>query len=523
MRAIISIILGITFLFACAQVQPLTGGERDKVAPKPIKKRMNPQNGTTNFSANEVLIPFDEFVKLNNPKETIVMVPPHAKIEAKLEKKTLHLTWEDTLQTNTTYTIYLNETVADITENNDSLMSMVFSTGNDIDSLSYEVKVIDAFSNRPVGKCLVGLYIGETDSILPTYFVQTNTNGIAHFKNLKAGEYAVLAIQDQNKDLLYQPNERIAFKKDKITLSWNENDSLGIVYDSLPLRLFTSPKRPKLNQLTYKAPAYFAVGATVSLQNKHLFANGVNIDTLVNYITTDSIEFIYPVQDTASMELIVQSEDFTDTTSIRILPRAKQKPFSIEILNQSNTIFPSDTIQFFTTDNINRVDTSKIAILNKEDSTTVDFKLELKTHSFRLILDEERPKKIQFTFKKGAIEIASNQLNDSLSFDFTFMNPKELGIINLDVSSYQDQHIIIEVLKDSKLVKEFTVFNENKISITELIPGNYTFRVILDENKNKMWDTGYYIEGIQPETIHTFLTPTNVRANWDIDIELKRQ
>ena len=32
-------------------------GERDKVAPKPIEKRMNPQNGTTNFSANEVLIP----------------------------------------------------------------------------------------------------------------------------------------------------------------------------------------------------------------------------------------------------------------------------------------------------------------------------------------------------------------------------------------------------------------------------------------------------------------------------------
>ncbi len=523
MRSIVSIILGITFLFACAQVQPLTGGEKDKIAPKPIEKRMNPQNGTTNFTGNEVIIPFDEFVKLNNPKETIVLVPPHAKIEAKLEKKTLHLTWEDTLQSNTTYTIYLNETVADVTENNDSLMSIVFSTGNEIDSLSYEVRVIDAFSNQPIGKCLVGLYAGETDSILPTYFVQTNTNGIAQFQNLKAGEYTVLAIQDQNKDLMYQPNERIAFKNDKIKLSWNQNDSLGLVRDSMPLRLFINPKRPKLNQLTYKAPSYFTVGATVSLQNKHFFANSVNIDTLVNYITTDSIEFIYPIQDTASMEFVVQSEDFTDTTSIRILPKAKLKPFNIEILNQSKTIFPSDTIQFFTTDNIIRIDTSKIAILNKEDSLTVDFKLNLKTHSFSLLLDEERPKTAKLYLKKGAIEVASNQLNDSLAFDFTFMKDKELGIINLDVSSYQDQPIIIEVLKDSKKVKEFTIFNQNKLPITELIPGKYSFRVILDDNKNGKWDTGNFNERIQPEIIHTFLTPTDVRANWEVDIELKRQ
>ena len=64
------------------------------------------------------------------------------------DKKTVTLTWEDTLENNTTYSIYLNETVQDITESNDSLMVFVFSTGDYIDSLSYQVKVIDAFTSQ---------------------------------------------------------------------------------------------------------------------------------------------------------------------------------------------------------------------------------------------------------------------------------------------------------------------------------------------------------------------------------------
>ena len=151
-------IIFLLLLTSCAQVTSLTGGERDRIAPQPIEKRMNPQNGATNFVGSTITIPFSEYVKLNNPIETIVMIPPNAKPKATLRKKTLTLTWEDTLQDNTTYSIYLNETVQDITESNDSLMVFVFSTGDFIDSLKYNVKIVDAFTNQPISSCFVGLY-----------------------------------------------------------------------------------------------------------------------------------------------------------------------------------------------------------------------------------------------------------------------------------------------------------------------------------------------------------------------------
>lgn len=41
--------------------------------------------------------------------------------------------------------------------------------------------------------------------------------------------------------------------------------------------------------------------------------------------------------------------------------------------------------------------------------------------------------------------------------------------------------------------------------------------MIYDENKNKIWDTGNYLEKRQAEEIIYFTTPIDVRANWDWD------
>jgi len=521
MRSIIGIILGIFFLVSCAQVQSLTGGDKDKIAPKPIEKRVTPANQTTLFIGNSIRIPFDEFVKLNNPTETIVMIPPHAKIKAKLDKKTLLLTWQDTLQENTTYTIYLNQTIKDITEGNDSLMTYVFSTGTELDSLNYQVKVIDAYTNQPKPKCLVGLYQGTTDSVLPTYFIETNATGIAEFKNLKSGDYSLLAFEDANKDLLYQIGEKVAFRDEKVTIGWNENDTLGMQIDTIPLRIFSNPKKPKLNKLNYKAPSYFSVGSTVSLKECSFFANGNPIE--VNRISDDSLSFIFPLIDTSSVQFIATSNDFTDTTFLRILPKEKAKKFTIELVDPNKEILPSQEIKFYSSDYINRVDSLKVAVINKDDSTNVPFKINYNNNNLSISFDKTNIKNGQIKFKKDVILTASEQTNDSLNFDFVFKKEKELGIVNLNLKSYENTSIVVEVLSESKLIKTISVEENYRLVLAELKPGKYSFRVILDENKNGKWDTGDFKKGRQPEIIHTFSTPTDVRANWEIDVELNRQ
>ena len=124
----------------------ITGGPRDETAPKPVEELMEPKNATTNYTGNSFVIPFDEYFQLNNPAQTIRMVPPHATVQAEMRKKTLYLSWEDTLEANTTYAIYLNGTVKDLTEGNDTTLQIVFSTGPVLDTTSYTLAIVDAFT-----------------------------------------------------------------------------------------------------------------------------------------------------------------------------------------------------------------------------------------------------------------------------------------------------------------------------------------------------------------------------------------
>jgi len=47
------------------------------------------------------------------------------------------------------------------------------------------------------------------------------------------------------------------------------------------------------------------------------------------------------------------------------------------------------------------------------------------------------------------------------------------------------------------------------------------FRYIRDKNGNKEWDTGNYLKKIQPEMVYYSTDTINLRANWDINQQLK--
>lgn len=291
--------------------------------------------------------------------------------------------------------------------------------------------------------------------------------------------------------------------------------------DTIPLRIFSNPEKPKLNKLTYKAPSFFTVGSTVNLNECSFFANGKPIE--VNRISEDSLSFIYPLKDTSSVQFVTSSDSFIDTTFLRVLPKEKAKKFTLELVQNTKEILPSQEIKFYATDIINRLDSLKIAVINKDDSTLVPFKVNYSNNNLTLSFEKSNLKNGQIKFKKDAILTASEQTNDSLNFDFIFKKEKELGIVNLDLKSYENLPIAVEILIDSKLEKTIPISENYRLVLSELKPGKYSFRVIIDENKNGKWDTGDFKKGKQPEIIHTFSTPTDVRANWEVDVELNRQ
>ena len=154
-------------LSGCAEVGTISGGPKDEIAPKIIKASI--ENGMTNFKSQSFQLTFDEFIQLNKPSENIFLVPQDAKLECDLVKKSLNLKLSNELKKNTTYTLYLNAAVKDVTEGNDSLIQFTFSTGPRLDSLKFAARTLDAFSNNIKSKITVGLF-DSLHADKPIYF-----------------------------------------------------------------------------------------------------------------------------------------------------------------------------------------------------------------------------------------------------------------------------------------------------------------------------------------------------------------
>src|SRR5690606_28730164 len=96
---------------------------------------------------------------------------------------------------------------------------------------------------------------------------------------------------------------------------------------------------------------------------------------------------------------------------------------------------------------------------------------------------------------------------------------KELGTMNVLLEKYTTP-VVLEVLLSGKTIRTIPVLHGEAQKLAFLEPGDYTFRIIIDENQNGLWDTGSFEEKRHAEIIQYFTEPTKVRANWEIELEL---
>ena len=507
-----SIVFLALFVASCAQVGTISGGEKDNAAPQVITHRVSPPNESVNFTSKRVEIPFDEFFKLDNPAENIRIVPPHAKIKAQMKKKTLVLSWEDTLQANTTYAIYLNNAVKDISEGNDTIIQYVFSTGETLDSLSYTVQVIDAWSNDPINKCVVGLFDPTTNAI--KNFAETGVNGQAKLNYIKKGSYQLIAFVDENKDLIVQPHERLGFKTNAVV---NIDSS---VVDSIPLRLYTPLPKAKIRTAAFNHPGTLLIGATRPIENERIFINGKLIPkNQYQQIQRDSIQVFIPKPDSSFVELILSSDFVSDTSKVRIRALRTPVPITVSSKERNNTFAPSDTVSFVTNDFIQRIDTALIQVFNTKDS--VDFRsysFETHLNELSLLFDKTDLSELTITFNEGAV-ITSHGNNSLQKIIVQLQEARKYGGLKMDLTYYTEP-VLLQLYMNGKIVETRPVSEPSvPFVISELEPGDYTFKVIRDTN-NGQWDVGDFTERLQPERVDSYSTVSKLRANWDVEVTL---
>ena len=78
--------------------------------------------------------------------------------------------------------------------------------------------------------------------------------------------------------------------------------------------------------------------------------------------------------------------------------------------------------------------------------------------------------------------------------------------------------MIIELTDDKGIVlaSEYSE-SATTLDFNLLEPAKFTLRAIYDENKNKFYDSGNYLEKRYSEEVIYFSKEIDVRANWDVE------
>ena len=160
------LLLYISFSLGCAQVRPLTGGEKDTIPPNIINSL--PVEFSTNINPDVFFFEFDELVDASKLKEKLIISPYYdGSFDVKAKKNTISISFDSAFNKNTTYIFSFADGVVDVTEQNPSIRSKyVFSTGGVIDSSYVSGVVRDPLKNEPIKDALVGLYSEKDLSLI---------------------------------------------------------------------------------------------------------------------------------------------------------------------------------------------------------------------------------------------------------------------------------------------------------------------------------------------------------------------
>ncbi|RDC56803.1 hypothetical protein DU508_06255 [Pedobacter chinensis] len=526
----LAVVITSLLFFGCASMQTPQGGPKDTTPPKVLS--MTPKNQTRNFNAKKIVIEFDEYFKLNNEVKEFTISPDQERPPIlKVRSKRLEITLQDSLEKNTTYTLNFGKAIADINESNTiKNLSYVFSTGNEIDSLSISGKVTNSLTDELEKEVTVFIFPVERDTLFgkkrPSIYTLTDSSGNYQLNNLRQGLYKVYALKESagGGDKIYQQiSDEIGFIKDPVNIDKNlENINLQVFKelasefrvldrklsnDGIITIIFNQQlKNPKL---TVTDPPSVDVGKYV-----HFNKTNDTAKVWLNDLSFDSVKVA--IQDEGK---VLQTLNFT---------RGKKDTYVRDLTITDNAgggkLNPYQTYTLTFPFPITAADASKITLL--EDS--------VKRTTFQLVKDStdflkyyirypwKNKRSYDLKFAAGAFTAIFNAKNKEVNKSFKLETADSYGTLSLRVEVPDTtKNYIVQFIDEKKNVIKSSVLTKNSTIIFANYPaGKYFVRVVYDENKNGIWDTGNVKAGTQPEKIWYSTSEMSLRANWEREEKL---
>ena len=516
----------IVFLFLlsftdCAKKGRPSGGLRDTIAP--VILRSAPENFTINFKNNEIRITFDEFIKLKDISKELIISPPlkYPPVITPLSvSKVLKIKILDTLKDNTTYSFNFGNSI--LVNNEGNLFpnyKYVFSTGSYIDSLTLKGTAVDALLPKTDFPTTVALYQVDQsykDSLVflekPTYITTTldETNNF-ELSNLKQGTYQLIALKEQTRNYTFQPKtDKIGFYKDLITIP---TDSL------FELRLFKEvpdfkPTRPKLESSNRISFGYQGKSEDYQITLLTQMEDDFQYQVL-KQPGRDTLNFWFKPKVTKdSLVFVTKNKLQIDTTTVRFRELYSDS-LRLTAIND-RLISLGDTLKLKANTPLVAISSEKISVVTK-DTLAIDFVAQINTkeNAAQIVFDKQEEQLYSITLRNGALTDYLSNTNDSIVYRQQVKPIADFASLNLTLDNADEFPLLIELIDEKfKVVKQTYLEANAPVFFEHINPGKYFIRLIVDQNKNKIWDPGNFLDKLAPERVVYYPSIIELRANW---------
>lgn len=537
----------------CASQLPPGGGDVDTTPPAILK--IYPPNGSVNYTNDYFEITFSEYVDKRTVQEAIFISPPLNKsLKYDWNGRSLTVYIQDTLKTNTTYTVTIGAEVADLNNKNKMVepFTFAFSTGTQIDSGKISGRI---YNDDPSG-AMVYAFVKkskETDPTLqkPDYISQVGTNGKYNLLGLSDGEYNVFAVRDRFRDFIYNMNDDefgVQFKELKLSASGNEIFNCDFylnIEDTIP---------PKLTSVVMRDRNHFLLEFSESIDSTKISSSNFFVydSTLQKRIPiifffkgdAKPKQFSLAINDSLIQgnEIVLNSQNIIDKAgnvnmyeSASITPKMDTDTIAPKLLKVFGSMLddkvdfesPSLILNFddgFSQENFNsavEINDGKGNLIFHE----IDF---IDDASFKIRIPTKLKQRNEYFLKldlSKIIDVAGNKVDSIHTHKFATNSELDFsgisGIVR-DSNGENDIYVELKSVGQDKKIYQKKVSQDKTFVMNKILPGKYLLSSFIDRNKNSKYDPGS-VKPFEYAERFTFYPDTlNLRARWplgDIIIE----
>ena len=557
---VLLVLISVMFSHSCANTTtPPSGGPKDTIPP--VITKLYPEPGAINVPVHKTKIEmkFDEYVVVKDPQSLFLSPPLEKTPKHKIQGKSVVIYFESDLDSNKTYSIDVTNAIAD---NNEGNMfpgyTLVFSTGDRIDSMMVTGIVQDCNTLQPLKGAKVMLYKDHADSAVflkrPDAAVKTDEWGFFCLRNIQDTVYRMYAIIDENNNNKYEAEtEKVAFIDTLIR-------PVVQVADSLP-ELQKYDMKDTVNCLARKTE--YELNIFKEKPTKQMIVNKERIGERTAYIT-----FMAPYAQ-------IDSLWFKGIPQEKVITQFNLVQDSLEIWindpkEQPDTLFLN--VKYMKTDTLGLLNsfTEEIKLtkpkkgiaakssrkdIKKEDTTavfTIDakpenveqygFVIEFKyplveslfdSLGFRMVNPKQQESIGRYKVERDSLNLRkyivrpSEKLlpgyeyylkvphrrfkdingfyNDSSEVKVVLPNDDKLSTMSLVMSDVRNKYIV-DLLNEKRdnVLRTYIIDSDQTLTFPYLRAGKYSIRITEDLNRNGLVDTGNLLEHKQPEKVRFY-------------------